>query len=99
MAVLEHIPIDKVEALFKEFSRILNKNGKIILTTPTPLSQPLLEFLAYRLHIISEAEVRDHKKYYMRDDILLLSGSSDLKIIGYNTFELGLNSLCILEKV
>jgi len=99
LAVFEHIPINKTKQLFQEFYRILNKNGKIILTTPTPASQPLLEFLAYKLHIISEAEVKDHKKYYSINDIKKISTESNFKIIKYKKFEFGLNSLYILNKL
>jgi len=69
LAVLEHIETNKVELLFKELKRVLKNNGKIILTTPTPCSKLILEFLAYKLHIISESEIRDHKKYYREEDL------------------------------
>lgn len=99
LAVLEHIQINKIKQLFHEFYRILNKSGKVILTTPTPASRPLLEFLAYRFHIISEAEIKDHKKYYSIDDINKIATESNFKIIKYKKFEFGLNSLCVMNKL
>jgi len=98
LAVLEHIPTNKVNELFFEFNRILSKKGRIILTTPTPASRPLLEFLAYKLHLISESEIRDHKKYYSKTDIKKIT-KNVFKLNKYKKFELGLNSLCVLGKI
>ncbi len=98
LAVLEHVETNKVELLFKEFKRILKKNGKVILTTPTPLSKPILEFLAYKLRIISECEIRDHKKYYTRNDIKELAEATNFLLDSYKLFQFGLNSSAILEK-
>lgn len=98
LAVLEHIELDKVTELFIEFNRILKPHGTIILTTPTPKSKRFLEFLAYNLKIISEAEIRDHKKYYNKEDVRMLAENSGLQIMYYSNFQFGLNSLSILKK-
>lgn len=99
LAVLEHIPLDEVEKLFKEFNRILKKGGKVVLTTPTPLAKPVLEFMAHQLKIISRAEIDDHKKYYTNKDIGEVAKECGYKIAKYKRFQLGMNSMCILEKV
>lgn len=98
LAVLEHIDLKKIDKLFKEFYRILKNNGQIILTTPTPKSKKILEFMAYNLKIISEEEIKDHKKYYNKNDIKILAKNNKLKLINYNLFQLGLNSYVVLEK-
>lgn len=98
LAVLEHIEVDKVEKLFWEFKRILKDNGKIIITTPTPRSQFFLEFLAYRVRIISAAEIRDHKKYYDKNEIEKLAKKCGLRLSKYKLFEFTLNSYGIFEK-
>lgn len=98
LAVLEHIDLNKVEPLFSEFKRVLKKGGKIVLTTPTPMSKPFLELLAYRLHLISEAEIRDHKKYYAKDDMLLLSKKLGLSLESYKLFQFGINSVAVFKK-
>ena len=96
MAVLEHIDTNKVKSLFKEFERILKPNGIIVLTTPTSRSKRFLEFLAYKLHLISEKEIKDHKMYYDRNKIENIS--PNLSIITYESFELGINRLCVIKK-
>lgn len=97
LAVLEHIETNEVKRLFLEFKRILKNDGKIILTTPTPRSRRFLEFLAFRLKIISGREIKDHKKYYDKKEINKLSKKCNLKLIGYDLFQFGLNSCAIIE--
>ena len=96
LAVLEHIKPEMVNALFLEFKRILKKGGMIILTTPTPRSKFFLEFLAFRLGVISKKEIMDHKKYYGSKDIDALLLESGLKLIDYKLFQFGLNSRVII---
>lgn len=97
LAVLEHLDIDKIAVLFQEFSRVLKPNGKLIMTTPTPFSKPLLELLA-SLRIINSAEIHDHKKYYSKKDIVQLAGTTNFVLEKYSLFQLGLNSKIILKK-
>lgn len=105
-AVLEHLeePVDVVS----EAARILRRGGRIIMTTPTRMAKPLLEFLAYRVHLISEEEIHDHKHYFNKTDIANLVIDTNEKLYQNNTvavslekyglFELGLNSLIVLNK-
>lgn len=98
LAVLEHIPPDQVDTLFREFRRILKADGRILITTPTPASKPLLEFLAFKLKIISGPEIADHKHYYSRADIADLATRQELACEAYLTFQFGLNSFASLAK-
>lgn len=100
-ALLEHL--DNPEKLLLEAFRILKINGKLVMTTPTPISKPLLEFLAYNLHIINEVEIREHKHYYSKQDIeeliKYLNKWYSLQLYEYKTFEMKLNSLIVIEKL
>lgn len=98
LAVLEHIPPKSVDKLFLEFNRVLKNNGSIVLTTPTPFGKKILEFLAHKLHLISEGEIRDHKKYYDREEITSLSKKSFFKLANYKLFQFGINSCAVLKK-
>ena len=99
-AVLEHLPQPKNVLL--EALSLLKKGGKIVMTTPTPLAKPVLELMAYKLHIINESEIREHVHYYSRKDIeeliKFLNTTHHVKLFRYETFELGLNSLIVIEK-
>lgn len=98
LAVLEHIEEKDVPGLFLEFSRILKKNGRVIITTPTPRAKPVLEFLALKLKVVTPEEVTDHKHYYLAEEIRNLAEKSGLRIIKARCFQLGFNCLYILEK-
>lgn len=98
LAVLEHIEEKDVPGLFSEFSRILKKGGRVIITTPTLWAKPILEFLALKLKVLSPEEVADHKHYYLTEEIRNLAEKSGLRMIKARYFQLGLNCLYILEK-
>ncbi|MDO8662427.1 MAG: methyltransferase domain-containing protein [Candidatus Omnitrophota bacterium] len=97
LAVLEHIEMKDVEALFLEFSRILKKNGRIIITTPTPRCKAILEFIAFKLKLVAAEEVVDHKHYYIAKEINDLARVNGLRVIYSKLFQFGLNSLYVLE--
>ncbi len=98
LAVLEHIPLDEIDVLIAEIRRVLKPGGRLLLTTPTPRSQPVLEFLAFKLHIISEPEIADHKHYYSQADIAALAERNQLRFGVFQTFQAGLNCFALLEK-
>ena len=98
LAVLEHLEPKTAELLFGEFSRILKSKGRIILTTPTLISKPFLEFMAF-LGLISRKEIKDHKKYYDQKSITDLAGKTGYRVNSYRLFQLGLNSVAVLEKI
>jgi SAM-dependent methyltransferase len=91
LAVIEHL--QDPEPVIKECLRVLKPTGCLILTSPTPRAKLLLEFLAYKLHLISEEQIRDHKHYYEGDDLEYL-----LRIYGFQgnitvrSFQCGMNT-------
>ena len=98
MAVFEHIePFNLIEILDEIYNKT-SKNAIIFGTTPTPLSRPILEFLSYKLRLIDESQIRDHKVYY--DDFWLKSilTKTNWIIKSYRIFQIGMNSEFILCK-
>ncbi|MCW6035879.1 class I SAM-dependent methyltransferase [Spirulina subsalsa FACHB-351] len=97
LAVLEHI--EHEQAILQEIYRVLIPNGKLILTVPSLWSQPILEFLAYRLKLVSEAEIRDHKRYYnrqkLKQSLVIQAGFQDFY---HQYFQLGMNNFCTVVK-
>lgn len=98
LAVLEHIEGEQVLKLFTEFKRVLKEKGQIIITTPTLRGKSVLEFLAFKLKIISREEILDHKKYYSLSDLRSLSNKVKLKLLDYKLFQLGINSRAVFKK-
>lgn len=96
MAILEHV--ENPEFFLKEIKRVLKKNGKVIITTPSLNAKPFLEFLSFKLGIISKDEIADHKQYFTKYTLYKV-----LKKVGYHKievkqFQLGFNLFAIAYK-
>lgn len=97
LAVLEHIENEK--AILQEIQRVLVPGGTLILTVPSVWAQPVLEFLAYKVKIVSEAEIRDHKRYYTRDRLhRSLVEKSSFEAFYHQYFQLWMNNFCTVAK-
>ena len=98
LAVIEHLsaPI----AMLREIERVLVPNGILLLTAPSHVAKPVLECLSYRLHLIDEREIRDHKRYYnKRDFIESLAQVPHLKLLNHRYFQCGMNNFLKAQKV
>lgn len=97
LAVLEHI--EHESAMVTEVYRVLVPGGKLILTVPSVWAQPILEFLAYRLKIVSEDEIRDHKRYYNRQKLYqILIKKGGFSDFNHQYFQLRMNNFCTVNK-
>ncbi len=96
LAVLEHL--SHPEAIVREIRRVLKPLGRLVLTVPSNASKPVLEFLAYRVGIVSEAEIRDHKRYYNRKSLGELFDGTGLDIEIHRYFQLGMNNFLVARK-
>jgi 2-polyprenyl-3-methyl-5-hydroxy-6-metoxy-1,4-benzoquinol methylase len=97
LAVIEHLPPPSVAAHIASIGTALVPGGRLVLTTPTPRARPVLEFLAFRLHLISAHEISDHKHYYNRDELLALfePGGWDVE---HRSFQLGFNQRILARR-
>lgn len=91
LAVIEHL--EGPNNILKEIFRILKPGGKFILTTPSPAGKPVLEFLAFKLKIINQEDIVDHKRYYSKEELggVLAGAGFDPKNIKMKYFESGFN--------
>jgi len=97
LAVLEHLAHPR--AMIEEIARVLKPGGQVVLTVPSTAAKPVLEFLAYRVGVVSEAEIRDHKQYYNRRLLQSLLRDSGLDIERHRYFQLGMNNLLVARRV
>jgi 2-polyprenyl-3-methyl-5-hydroxy-6-metoxy-1,4-benzoquinol methylase len=97
LAVLEHL--DHPEDIMREISRILRPGGGLVLTVPSWYAKPVLEFLSYRVGIISPDEIRDHKRYFNREDLVrLVADVGGLKLIHHDYFQWRFNNLLFVTR-
>lgn len=97
IAVLEHL--DQPEILIKEARRILKPGGMFVITTPTKMAKPVLECMAFQLHLINAEEILEHKYYYKPKEIVCLLKRCGFSKCRYQKFLFGMNSLAVAEKV
>jgi len=94
LALVEHLR--NPGALVREVLRVLQPGGRFVLTTPAPAARPVLEFLAFRLGVISKADIADHKHYFSRAELKsLVAEFSSVRVEG---FLLNLNQLVVAQK-
>ena len=94
IAVLEHLQYP-IKTLINAY-RILKTGKKIVLTTPTPASKPILEFLAWT-GIINKEEIDDHKHYYSKEELIWLLSTVGFKDIKHKYFQFGLMRLSLMQ--
>lgn len=95
-AVLEHV--DQPKAILAEAYRILKPGGKLLLTTPSHLNKPLLEFLSFGLGLVSTREIGEHKRYFWKKELVASIKKTGFKKIKHQYFEFWLNNFVIAEK-
>ena len=98
MAVIEHV--DDPIYLLNECARVLALEGMLIITAPSWLAKPVLEFLAFKLHLVSSSEIADHKRYYNRESIVeSIDSISNLSLVEHRYFQFGFNNLCFARRI
>ncbi len=96
LAVVEHIQLEQVLKIIKMLREHLNKNGRIIITTPTKRNKPVLEFLA-KINLLDRENIKEHKHYWSKEELFNLAKKVDLDISHYKKFQFGLNQIIVLD--
>ena len=96
LAVLEHL--ENPQAILTEIRRVLVPAGELVLTVPSRAARPVIEFLAFRLGVISYEEVADHKAYYDRVSLTNLLEMTGFCVLEHRYFQLGMNNFCVALK-
>lgn len=98
LALLEHL--SKPKFALSESYKLLKRGGKLVITTPSQRAKAILEFMAYRLKLIDQGEISDHKHYYSKNTLLddLIKCGFSRNNVNIKTFEFGLNLFAVAKK-
>lgn len=95
MAVIEHL--ERPEEFFRLYVPLLERGGRIIITTPTPMGERLHSLL--RKIKIAKSEVGDvHHHIYRLDELVLMLQKHNFNVEEARRFEFGMNQLVIAKK-
>jgi len=99
LAVLEHLDQGSLPSLAAEIRRVLAPGGRVVITTPHAVADPLLHALA-RMGLASREEIEEHQTLFRRRDLraLLLAGGFPEAGVRVGSFLLGLNIVALADK-
>jgi SAM-dependent methyltransferase len=93
-AVLEHL--EDPEAAVRYIRDVLTPGGYFLFTVPSVAAKPVLEFLSFRLGLVSRREIEDHKRYFDRASCLALV-EPYFSEVRHAYFQLGLNNRVVAK--
>jgi len=94
-AVIEHI--DNYNQVLIELYERLEDGGIIIITTPTPQAEKILEY-GSKIGIFSKEAIEEHRALFTKSDFIDISENLGLNLEHYELFELGFNQLVVFKK-
>jgi SAM-dependent methyltransferase len=95
LAVLEHL--EDPGRLLGECRRVLADGGALLLTTPTPPAQPILELLC-RSRLLRNRDALDHTILFTRRRLERTLAAGGFRLVFHRYFQLGLNQVAKAEK-
>jgi SAM-dependent methyltransferase len=90
LAVVEHLDDAIVSQLLADTHRVLRPEGRLVITTPPPWSDPVLRVLA-RLGLSSKTELEEHQAAYTPSELRRLLERAGFRRSRAGLFEIGLN--------
>lgn len=95
LAVIEHVsePLHLLARLYE----VLRPNGRIIMTTPSPIGEFVINITGY-LGLSSKESHDEHEQLLGKSDLVRLLTTSGYRVEHYHRFLLGLNQVVIGRK-
>jgi 2-polyprenyl-3-methyl-5-hydroxy-6-metoxy-1,4-benzoquinol methylase len=95
LAVIEHMK--QPDTFVRQLAGLCKQGGRIVLTTPNPMLDPVHHFGA-KLGLFSHDASEEHVSLLDRKALADLATSTGLGIVRYARFLLGANQLLVLQK-
>jgi 2-polyprenyl-3-methyl-5-hydroxy-6-metoxy-1,4-benzoquinol methylase len=92
IAVIEHL--SSPNNILSQLPALLKKQGKLIITTPSPLGDRIHKIGA-NFGLVSKEAAEDHEHIYNEKELVDLLSKNGLKVHIYQKFILGLNQLVV----
>lgn len=96
LAVLEHVPRDEQLAFADACRRVLAPGGRLVITVPSPLVDPILDVLM-KLRFADGMETEQHYGFKPTETRDLFEGAG-FSLEKHARFELGLNHLFVFRR-
>lgn len=94
IAVLEHLA--HPERLIAVLPKLLKPDGRIVLTTPTPIGG-WVHTIGGGVGVFSHEAKDDHKAFYDLDSLTFLFQNAGLKLVNHRYFMAGMNQLGVFQ--
>lgn len=95
LAVIEHL--HNPETLLDQLGPALADDGRMAITTPTPLGDRILHIGRY-IGLFNRERVEEHEKLYNKGELMRLLSEHRFAVEHYATFEFGLNQLVVARR-
>jgi len=95
LAVIEHLAEPRL--LLSECYRVLLPQGRLVITTPSPLGHRV-HTLASWLGLTSRSAVHHHQSQYSKTALDAMVCSVGFEPVAYRRFLIGLNQLCVYQR-
>jgi len=96
LAVLEHVPVDAQPALAKACFDYLQPGGRLIISVPSALVDPILDVLK-AVRIIDGMELEEHYGFEVGSTPAIFEPAG-LRLVQRRRFQLGLNNLYVFAR-
>ena len=97
LAVLEHIPPEQQSRLAMECMRLLKPQGYLVITVPSPMVDPILDWLRF-VRLIDGQALEEHYGFDPGQTPCIFSVESMI-LHKSKKFQLGLNNLYVFRKI
>lgn len=96
LAVIEHVPDEKLDNFLSAANKALCERGKFILTVPSPLVDAIVDFLV-KIKLADGMSLEEHRGFDP-NDLKPAFERHGFVLEKHETFQLGLNNLFVFRK-